>query len=82
MNVDAKKLIQGSLCQGVTKSGSRKEYTMFFVILVATLLYYNFEKVLIEDLKRLFFWPESYLANLSLYPGKSDLPFLPSNTQV
>ncbi|KAM7487367.1 hypothetical protein LguiB_024851 [Lonicera macranthoides] len=46
MNVDAKKLIQGSLCQGVTKSGS-----------------------------------QSYLANLSLYPGKSDLPFLPSNTQ-
>lgn len=25
---------------------------------------------------------ESYLANLSLYPGKSELPFLPSNTQV
>lgn len=25
---------------------------------------------------------ESYLANLSLYPGKSELPFLPPNTQV
>lgn len=25
---------------------------------------------------------ESYLANLSLYPGKSELPFLPSNMQV
>ncbi|XP_022865555.1 protein COFACTOR ASSEMBLY OF COMPLEX C SUBUNIT B CCB4, chloroplastic, partial [Olea europaea var. sylvestris] len=25
---------------------------------------------------------QSYLANLSLYPGKSELPFLPSNTQV
>ncbi|XP_059308547.1 protein COFACTOR ASSEMBLY OF COMPLEX C SUBUNIT B CCB4, chloroplastic isoform X2 [Lycium ferocissimum] len=24
---------------------------------------------------------QSYLANLSLYPGKSELPFLPSNTQ-
>ncbi|XP_009592873.1 protein COFACTOR ASSEMBLY OF COMPLEX C SUBUNIT B CCB4, chloroplastic-like isoform X1 [Nicotiana tabacum] len=26
--------------------------------------------------------PQSYLANLSLYPGKSQLPFLPSNTQA
>ncbi|KAK7252327.1 hypothetical protein RIF29_36185 [Crotalaria pallida] len=25
---------------------------------------------------------QSYLANLSLYPGKSELPFLPSNTQA
>ncbi|XP_047269118.1 protein COFACTOR ASSEMBLY OF COMPLEX C SUBUNIT B CCB4, chloroplastic isoform X4 [Capsicum annuum] len=25
---------------------------------------------------------QSYLANLSLYPGKSQLPFLPSNTQA
>ncbi|XP_016572943.1 protein COFACTOR ASSEMBLY OF COMPLEX C SUBUNIT B CCB4, chloroplastic isoform X3 [Capsicum annuum] len=25
---------------------------------------------------------QSYLANLSLYPGKSQLPFLPSNTQL
>ncbi|XWS22528.1 hypothetical protein CRYUN_Cryun29cG0044200 [Craigia yunnanensis] len=45
--VDAAKLMQGSLCQGVLKSGT-----------------------------------QSYLANLSLYPGRSELPFLPSNTQV
>ncbi|KAL6975007.1 hypothetical protein U1Q18_041047 [Sarracenia purpurea var. burkii] len=25
---------------------------------------------------------QSYWANLSLYPGKSELPFLPSNTQA
>uniref|UniRef100_A0A803PCD1 Protein COFACTOR ASSEMBLY OF COMPLEX C SUBUNIT B CCB4, chloroplastic n=1 Tax=Cannabis sativa TaxID=3483 RepID=A0A803PCD1_CANSA len=46
VSVDAGKLMQGSLCQGVMKSGA-----------------------------------QSYLANLSLYPGKSELPFLPSNTQ-
>ncbi|XVE84969.1 hypothetical protein DITRI_Ditri17bG0054400 [Diplodiscus trichospermus] len=45
--VDAAKLMQGSLCQGVLKFGA-----------------------------------QSYLANLSLYPGRSELPFLPSNTQV
>uniref|UniRef100_A0A2N9EBZ6 Protein COFACTOR ASSEMBLY OF COMPLEX C SUBUNIT B CCB4, chloroplastic n=1 Tax=Fagus sylvatica TaxID=28930 RepID=A0A2N9EBZ6_FAGSY len=45
--VDANKLMQGSLYQGVIKSGA-----------------------------------QSYLANLFLYPGKSELPFLPSNTQV
>lgn len=45
--VDAAKLMQGSLCQGVLKSGT-----------------------------------QSYLANLSLYPGRSELPFLPSNTQA
>ncbi|KAF8399366.1 hypothetical protein HHK36_015231 [Tetracentron sinense] len=45
--VDAKKLMQGSLYQGVMKSGA-----------------------------------QSYLANLSLYPGRSELPFLPSNTQA
>ncbi|GAB2302416.1 Protein COFACTOR ASSEMBLY OF COMPLEX C SUBUNIT B ccb4, chloroplastic [Dionaea muscipula] len=47
VGVDATKLIQGSLCQGILKSAA-----------------------------------QSYLANLSLYPGKSELPFLPSNTQV
>ncbi|XP_030498750.1 protein COFACTOR ASSEMBLY OF COMPLEX C SUBUNIT B CCB4, chloroplastic [Cannabis sativa] len=47
VSVDAGKLMQGSLCQGVMKSGA-----------------------------------QSYLANLSLYPGKSELPFLPSNTQA
>ncbi|XWS68912.1 hypothetical protein CRYUN_Cryun04dG0134300 [Craigia yunnanensis] len=40
--VNAAKLMQGSLCQGVLKSGA-----------------------------------QSYLANLSFYPGKSELPFLP-----
>ncbi|TYI30142.1 hypothetical protein ES332_A05G364800v1 [Gossypium tomentosum] len=44
--VDAAKLMQGSVYQGVLKSGA-----------------------------------QSYLANLSLYPGRSELPFLPSNTQ-
>lgn len=47
MVADANKLMQGSLYQGVIKSGS-----------------------------------QSYLANLSLYPGKSEMPFLPSNTQA
>ncbi|RDX99541.1 Protein COFACTOR ASSEMBLY OF COMPLEX C SUBUNIT B CCB4, chloroplastic, partial [Mucuna pruriens] len=46
VSVDANKLMQGSVYQGVMKSGA-----------------------------------QSYLANLSLYPGKSELPFLPSNTQ-
>ncbi|KAK1415696.1 hypothetical protein QVD17_31481 [Tagetes erecta] len=46
MVVDSNKLMQGSIYQGVVKSGS-----------------------------------QSYLANLSLYPGKSELPFLPANTQ-
>ncbi|KAM7250736.1 hypothetical protein ACFE04_022619 [Oxalis oulophora] len=45
--VDATKFMQGSLYQGVKRSGA-----------------------------------QSYLANLSLYPGKSEVPFLPSNTQV
>ncbi|XP_031124561.1 protein COFACTOR ASSEMBLY OF COMPLEX C SUBUNIT B CCB4, chloroplastic isoform X1 [Ipomoea triloba] len=45
--VDANKLMQGSLYQDATKSGSQR-----------------------------------YLANLSLYPGKSELPFLPLNTQA
>ncbi|XP_039012651.1 protein COFACTOR ASSEMBLY OF COMPLEX C SUBUNIT B CCB4, chloroplastic isoform X1 [Hibiscus syriacus] len=47
ITVDAAKLMQGSLCQGVLKSGA-----------------------------------QSYLANLSLYPGRTELPFLPSNTQA
>ncbi|KAF7829406.1 protein COFACTOR ASSEMBLY OF COMPLEX C SUBUNIT B CCB4, chloroplastic [Senna tora] len=47
IGVDAYKLMQGLLYQGVVKSGA-----------------------------------QSYLANLSLYPGKSELPFLPSNTQA
>ncbi|KAJ7953707.1 Protein COFACTOR ASSEMBLY OF COMPLEX C SUBUNIT B CCB4 chloroplastic [Quillaja saponaria] len=47
VSVDAKKLMQGSLYQGIMKSGA-----------------------------------QSYLANLSLYPGKSELPFLPSNMQA
>ncbi|CAN1151335.1 Protein COFACTOR ASSEMBLY OF COMPLEX C SUBUNIT B CCB4, chloroplastic [Linum perenne] len=45
--VDAATLAEGSVYQGVMKSGS-----------------------------------QSYLANLSLYPGRSQLPFLPSNTQA
>ncbi|KAJ9187579.1 hypothetical protein P3X46_003019 [Hevea brasiliensis] len=45
--VDAAKLMQGSLFQGVMKSGA-----------------------------------QSYLANLSLYPGRSELPFFPKNTQA
>ncbi|XP_058077345.1 protein COFACTOR ASSEMBLY OF COMPLEX C SUBUNIT B CCB4, chloroplastic isoform X2 [Magnolia sinica] len=45
--VDATRLIQGSLYQGVMKSGK-----------------------------------QSYLANLSLYPGRSELLFLPWNTQA
>ena len=28
------------------------------------------------------FFAESYLANLALYPGRTELPFLPTNTQV
>ncbi|XP_019423163.1 PREDICTED: protein COFACTOR ASSEMBLY OF COMPLEX C SUBUNIT B CCB4, chloroplastic [Lupinus angustifolius] len=47
LSVDADKVMQGSLYEGVMKSGA-----------------------------------QSYLANLSLYPGKSQLPFLPSNTQA
>ncbi|KAF3431355.1 hypothetical protein FNV43_RR26086 [Rhamnella rubrinervis] len=47
VSVDTSTLKQGSLYQGVMKSGA-----------------------------------QNYLANLSLYPGRSELPFLPSNTQA
>ncbi|KAK4842703.1 hypothetical protein QYF36_026377 [Acer negundo] len=47
VTVDASKLMQGSVYQGVMRSGS-----------------------------------QSYLANLLLYPGRSELSFLPSNTQA
>ncbi|KAK9116993.1 hypothetical protein Sjap_015940 [Stephania japonica] len=47
MVVDAAKVMNGTLYQGVKKSGA-----------------------------------QNYLANLSLYPGRSELPFLPSNTQA
>ncbi|CAI9092793.1 OLC1v1028126C1 [Oldenlandia corymbosa var. corymbosa] len=47
IGVDADKLMEGSLYQGIMRSKS-----------------------------------QSYLANLSLYPAKSELPFLPSNTQA
>ncbi|XP_010044676.2 protein COFACTOR ASSEMBLY OF COMPLEX C SUBUNIT B CCB4, chloroplastic [Eucalyptus grandis] len=46
-DVDANKLMQGSLYQGIINSKA-----------------------------------QSYLANLSLYPGRSELPFLPTNTQA
>ncbi|XP_030512401.1 protein COFACTOR ASSEMBLY OF COMPLEX C SUBUNIT B CCB4, chloroplastic isoform X2 [Rhodamnia argentea] len=46
-DVDANKLMQGSLYQGIINSRA-----------------------------------QSYLANLSLYPGRSELPFLPFNTQA
>ncbi|XP_072996043.1 protein COFACTOR ASSEMBLY OF COMPLEX C SUBUNIT B CCB4, chloroplastic isoform X1 [Typha latifolia] len=47
VDVDAHKLIQGSLYKSVMEAGK-----------------------------------QSYLANLSLYPGRSELPFLPTNTQA
>ncbi|XP_044492208.1 protein COFACTOR ASSEMBLY OF COMPLEX C SUBUNIT B CCB4, chloroplastic isoform X2 [Mangifera indica] len=47
VTVDVGKLMQGSVYQGVMRSGT-----------------------------------QSYLANLFLYPGRSELPFLPSNTQA
>eukprot|EP01018_Ginkgo_biloba_P002755 Gb_38027 [translate_table: standard] len=47
MFVDAHKLVQGSLCQGIQNSGK-----------------------------------QNYLANLALYPGRFELPFLPQNTQA
>ncbi|KAJ4711210.1 protein COFACTOR ASSEMBLY OF COMPLEX C SUBUNIT B CCB4, chloroplastic [Melia azedarach] len=47
VTVDASKFVQGSVYQGVMRSGA-----------------------------------QSYLANLLLYPGRSELPFLPSNTQA
>ncbi|KAK9107913.1 hypothetical protein Syun_023924 [Stephania yunnanensis] len=47
MAVDAAKVMNGTLYQGVRKSGA-----------------------------------QNYLANLSLYPGRSELPFLPLNTQA
>lgn len=43
------------------------------------------KEILVDEvnLKRYgFCHAESYLANLSLYPGRSELPFLPANTQV
>lgn len=73
--VDTEKLMKGSLYGSILKSGSRGILLLFYF----TFLSLN------GDLKEHMFsfvFSESYLANLSLYPGKSELPFLPSNTQV
>ncbi|CAK7332727.1 unnamed protein product [Dovyalis caffra] len=65
LTIDAAKLMQGSLYQAAIKSASQ---------LLA-------EKTVPKDDSLLILYAESYLANLSLYPGRSELPFLPSNTQ-
>jgi len=59
---------------------------MLTITVVATQIrYFSLsEDVPWYSLNLVFFFTcsESYLANLSLYPGKSELPFLPLNTQV
>lgn len=73
--IDADKLMEGSLYQGVLKSKSRKRDAF-----THSLFCESFKCLLKMQISTLF--AESYLANLSLYPAKSELPFLPLNTQV
>ncbi|XWS34898.1 hypothetical protein CRYUN_Cryun21dG0076400 [Craigia yunnanensis] len=83
--VDAAKLIQGSLCQGVLKSGACKLLLSGFSITLLCCSYSSDlcgKSILQDSHYSIQFLAESYLANLSLYPGRSELPFLPSNTQA
>lgn len=89
VSVDVNKLMQGSVYQGVMKSGARKFRTICVIYhncCFTQIQYFSWsEDVPWYLLKLLDFFcacSESYLANLSLYPGKSELPFLPLNTQV
>lgn len=82
ISVDVDKLMQGSLYQGLMKSKSRKKQIFTHLIFFFFCLPYHFQKFLIFNFFFFLLFAESYLANLSLYPAKSELPFLPSNTQV
>lgn len=77
--IDVPKLMQGSLYRNAMKSGKRMyfkssfRHSFQFPISWRMFLSQHFKWLLSA---------ESYLANLSLYPGKSELPFLPVDTQV
>ncbi|KAG9131418.1 hypothetical protein Leryth_021092 [Lithospermum erythrorhizon] len=76
MSVDTTKLVQGSLYQGVITSSSRKILHRRSILLIYSILFGY------QCLNKSSNFPQSYLANLSLYPGKSELPFMPPNTQA
>lgn len=79
--IDVPKLMQGSLYRSAMESRKRMFLIMSFRYVqleTPCLLKLNCEL----NIWSLFFSAESYLANLSLYPGKSELPFLPVDTQV
>jgi hypothetical protein len=70
VNVDAQKFIQGSLYTSANESKKRECLLLFISFHVSSQIFHC------------GLLAESYLANLSLYPGRTELPFLPVNTQV
>ncbi|KAE8798440.1 Protein COFACTOR ASSEMBLY OF COMPLEX C SUBUNIT B CCB4, chloroplastic [Hordeum vulgare] len=70
VNVDAQKFMQGSLYKSAMES-KKRECRLLFRSLYAC--FQKFDRGLLA---------ESYLANLALYPGRIELPFLPANTQA
>jgi hypothetical protein len=71
LNVDTQKFIQGSLYRSAMES--KKRECLLFTRKYFSFCFQKFHRGLLA---------ESYLANLALYPGRSELPFLPANTQV
>jgi len=71
VTVDTQKFIQGSLYKSAMES-KKREY-LLFLLGRFSICFQKFHGNLLA---------ESYLANLALYPGRSELPFLPANTQV
>jgi hypothetical protein len=71
LTVDVQKFIQGSLYTNAMESKKREYFLLFgrYLHLFSQSSPYQYSG-------------ESYLANLALYPGRSELPFLPANTQV
>ncbi|KAK8450007.1 hypothetical protein SEVIR_7G297800v4 [Setaria viridis] len=71
LTVDTQKFIQGSLYKSAMES-KKREYLLFYFE-GFSICFQKFHQSLPA---------ESYLANLALYPGRSELPFLPANTQA
>ncbi|KAG8066477.1 hypothetical protein GUJ93_ZPchr0004g38561 [Zizania palustris] len=70
VTVDEQKFMQGYLYRNASESKKRE-----CLLLLGKNIFY-FQKLHCD------FLAEAYLANLALYPGRSELPFLPANTQV
>lgn len=97
-DVDVPSLTQGALCQKAMQSGKRKfppshpsfslcvficRYIYMHIHNCFIFIYFQYYlcKFILNVLIKCSF-TESYLANLSLYPGRVEFPFLPANTQV